>query len=96
MLGISTISFSNAFSDLPKEHWAYEKVETMTSKGVITGYKDGTFKPEKSVTREEFATILTKTLELDSSEFTYMNSLRNIYYNIDDEKNLLRIERMME
>ncbi len=42
------------------------------------------------------APYFEKALELDSSEFSYMNSLRNIYYNIDDEKNLLRIERMME
>ena len=63
---MGSISVSNAFSDMPKEHWAYDKVEEMTSKGIITGYADGTFKPEKEVTREEFATILTKTLELET------------------------------
>ena len=61
---IGCMSVSSAFTDMPKEHWAYDKVEEMTSNGIITGYTDGTFKPNREVTREEFATILTKALDL--------------------------------
>lgn len=46
------------FSDVSKEHWAFEDIMILTQKGVLKGYEDGTFKPEKEVTREEFVTIL--------------------------------------
>ena len=61
---IGCMSVSSAFTDMPKEHWAYDKVAEMTSKEIITGYTDGTFKLNREVTREEFATILTKALDL--------------------------------
>lgn len=64
MCGVIFMSSTNAFSDLPKEHWAYDKVMLMQSKGIISGFEDGTFRPNKPVTREQFATILVNTLEL--------------------------------
>ena len=40
--------------------WAEEAVETMQTAGVLTGYPDGSFKPEKGVTRAEAAAILAR------------------------------------
>ena len=34
------------------------KINTMYENGVISGFEDGTFKPEESITREQFAAIL--------------------------------------
>lgn len=62
MLGCMSSSF--AFSDLPNDHWAYNQVKIMQEKGIISGFTDGTFRPQNPVTREQFATILTKALEL--------------------------------
>ena len=64
VLGITT--FANAFTDLPSTHWAYNDVQKMVNEGIVSGYNDGSFKPEKNVTNEEFATILTKVLGLKS------------------------------
>ena len=41
------------------------------------------------------APYFEKALKLDPTEFTYMNSLRNIYYNAEDGANLERIEAML-
>ena len=41
------------------------------------------------------APYFEKALKLDPSEFSYMNSLRNIYYNAEDGANLERIEKLM-
>ncbi|TDA69946.1 MAG: hypothetical protein D9V47_03965 [Clostridia bacterium] len=46
------------FTDLPAGHWAYEAVTSLAASGIINGYPDGTFKPENSVTRAEFAKII--------------------------------------
>ena len=48
------------FSDLPGDYWAKEAVEQIASLGVLTGYPDGTFRPNAPITRAEFAAILVK------------------------------------
>lgn len=42
--------YGQSFTDVPKEHWAYGAVETASALGIINGYPDGTFLPEKPVT----------------------------------------------
>ena len=48
---------SSSFQDV-KGHWAEAYIGQLTNKGVITGFPDGTFKPEAPVTRAQFATIV--------------------------------------
>ena len=43
-----------SFSDVSGEHWAKEAVEALADKGIISGFGDGSFKPDNNVTREEF------------------------------------------
>lgn len=58
-----------AFSDVGKEHWAYPSIEWGVSRGIIKGYKDGSFKPNNQVTEAQFITMLSR---LDrSSDNTY-------------------------
>lgn len=57
------VSFGYVFSDLTEEHWAYNIVNKMHEQGIISGFYDGTFKPEDYVTKEQFATLLFKVLK---------------------------------
>ncbi|MEM9162716.1 MAG: family 10 glycosylhydrolase [Cyanobacteria bacterium P01_F01_bin.4] len=43
-----------------QNHWAQDCIEKLIEQGLITGYPDGTFKPEQPVTRAEFATLVIK------------------------------------
>ncbi|HCC07204.1 MAG TPA: hypothetical protein DEP72_03425 [Clostridiales bacterium] len=52
------------FSDLRQNHWAYGQVKKLVEAGVISGYEDGTFRPNGMVTRAEFAKILVNALKL--------------------------------
>lgn len=54
------------FTDVPTSHWAYEAITGMAGKGIILGFPDGTFKPEKEVSRAEFAAIMVRALNLDT------------------------------
>ena len=55
----SAISVSAAdFFDLSQDHWAYEAVQYVASKGVINGYEDGSFRPSNVVTRAEFVKLI--------------------------------------
>lgn len=46
-----------AFSDLGK-HWSSEYVMNLSSKEIISGYSDGTFRPDDSITRAEFYKVI--------------------------------------
>ncbi len=46
------------FSDVGKETWYTDAVTWAASEGIVTGYPDGSFHPEKQITREQFAAIV--------------------------------------
>ncbi len=58
------------FSDVSASYWGYSAISSLASKGIIVGYPDGTFKPDASITRAEFATMLVKALALNTSGTT--------------------------
>lgn len=62
-----TPSPSRSFSDLSSSHWAHDTIMEMVELGILSGYSDGTFKPNNSVTRAEFATIMVKALDLTAT-----------------------------
>ena len=51
-----------AFDDMAEERfsWAVEAVEAMAEKGIIKGYEDGTFRPDKEVTKEEALILVSR------------------------------------
>ncbi|MFX3631732.1 MAG: S-layer homology domain-containing protein [Candidatus Pristimantibacillus sp.] len=48
-------------------HWANGTINTFVNLGVVTGYEDGTFHPNASITRAEFATIIAKVFNLSAA-----------------------------
>lgn len=50
------------FPDVPTDHWAAKAIGTAAARGWIQGYPDGTFGPEKSLTRAEACTVLNRVL----------------------------------
>ncbi|MBI4835954.1 MAG: S-layer homology domain-containing protein [Candidatus Abawacabacteria bacterium] len=46
------------FPDVPSSHPNYTAVNFLRDRGVINGYEDGTYKPNRSVTRAEFLKII--------------------------------------
>lgn len=46
------------FTDLKESHWAYNSINYLSGNNILSGYSDGTFKPNNKVTRAEFAKIL--------------------------------------
>jgi hypothetical protein len=58
---------ASTFSDVPSSFWGYDAISSLSGKGIISGYPDGTFRPDNEVTRAEFATMLVKALGLSAS-----------------------------
>jgi len=51
---------TRVFSDVPKSHWAMEAVEALYEKGIVGGIGNGKFAPNQLITREEFASMVSK------------------------------------
>lgn len=54
-------------SDFPdiSGHWAEKEIRIAADYGVLKGYPDGTFQPNRAVTREEIAVILQRILQYE-------------------------------
>lgn len=56
----------NTFSDVPTSHAYYKDVQALYALGITTGYADNTFKPTGTVTRQNFAQFVNRTLYANS------------------------------
>ena len=48
------------FPDVTKEYWAAEPINAMAALGVMSGYADGTFGPEKTMSKAEFVSLIVR------------------------------------
>lgn len=55
------------FLDVAADHWAKQAIHALLAKGIIDGYRDGSFRPEGSITRAEFASLLMKLLKIQGT-----------------------------
>ncbi len=67
---ISSTAKSSPFKDVRYTHWAASYVQAAVSSGWITGYTDGTFRPDNYVKLEEAVSAVLKMLGFTSSDFT--------------------------
>ena len=48
----------NTFTDVPMDHWAKQQIEIAAELGLVSGYGNGTFKPDAHITHAEVITML--------------------------------------
>lgn len=90
---------SQAFIDLPKDHWAFKDVDFLIKQGYMEGYPDGTFKGRKVTTRYDLALILARILRsmeerkqgLEAATETERASLSRLTKEFRDELGLLGV-----
>lgn len=63
LLAIATPALASSFRDT-QGHWAGANIEALVQAGIVSGYPDGTFKPNNQISRAEFSTMLVKSLKL--------------------------------
>ena len=67
---VSGVSNSSPFSDVPYTHWAAGYIKNAVAQGWLTGYLDGSYKPDNTVTLEEAATGALKLLGYTTEDFS--------------------------
>ena len=63
-------SSTNSYSDVTADKWYNNAVSTLSRLGVISGYPDGTFRPDASITRAEFAKIAVSFCKYGSTTYS--------------------------
>ncbi len=59
-----------AFPDVPAGHWANGLVGAIAANGTMSGYPDGTFKPDQAMSRAEIASVLSSAYGFSQSSAT--------------------------
>jgi len=70
LTSISVFADDVVFSDVPENDSHYNAIYTLVAEGVVNGYDDGTFKPDATITRAEFAKLLAVASAPTGTVFT--------------------------
>ena len=84
------------FTDSAPTNWFYTAVNWANEKGLVEGFKDKTFKPNKSITNEELAVILARAIEKLELKTTNINSIDKGDYKFLADWNRDGIIKMLE
>ena len=68
-----------AFTDVPASHWAARSIAYAATRGWVTGYADGTFKPGNNITRAEVAAVTCRLLERSADKEYIRAHLKDVY-----------------
>ena len=80
---ISFEADENEFFDVDADEWYAPYINAAKYAGIINGYEDGSFKPEGSITREEAASIIGRTIEV--LEISLSADRLNVNFNDENE-----------
>jgi hypothetical protein len=58
----TAVASAAPFNDVKASHWAYDAVNKLAAKGFLQGYKDGSFKGDKTLTRYELAMVISRLM----------------------------------
>ncbi len=57
----------NTFTDVPSNAWYNNAISTMANAGVLKGYPDGSFQPNRAITRAEFCAMIGRFFSLNET-----------------------------
>ncbi len=69
----SAAVFAKDFSDVPKEHWAYENIGKLRELKITEGIGDNKFGMGKNITKQEFVTFLERLLKRELAGYAGSN-----------------------
>ncbi len=77
---------SSTFSDVPETHWASSAISAGTSAGWLSGYPDGTFRPDQNITRLE-AVKMINTAFHRTCDVNYVQTTKGFprFYDVSPE-----------
>lgn len=71
---------ANSFKDVKDNHWANSSIEQASKRDLISGYTDGTFRPNNKVTRAEFAAFLSRLSDVNERVAEPFSDVSNTHW----------------
>jgi uncharacterized protein YjdB len=71
-----TVVFGSNNTDI-EGHWAQTAIQTWIDSGYVSGYSDGTFKPDEAITRAEFVTLINNVVDLQATSSNGFSDVSN-------------------
>ena len=79
-LGLNPASGGTAtFSDVPRNNWAFQSIETVRASGLVSGYPNGTFMPSRSISRAEAMATLANASRMPMPNDATINQVLSSY-----------------
>ena len=87
----TTFAAANPFSDVPRDHWAYDAVTQLAADGIVEGYGDGTYRGDRNITRYEMAQMVAKAMAKDNMPVSDRALVDRLAAEFADELNNLGV-----
>ncbi len=78
LLLVPTYVYALEFKDINHGFWAYKEIDLLTDEGIISGYPDNEYLPQKLVTRAEYAAMVIKTIGQENIPIETMYTFEDI------------------
>ena len=75
-----------SLKSVAENHWAYEYIATATTYGWINGYEDGTFRPDRALSRAEAVTVINRMLNRGVDETSQLGDDVMIFPDVADPR----------
>ena len=92
---VPAFAASNPFMDVPANHWAYDAIAQLASRGVISGYPDGSYKGGQPATRYEMASAVARMLakvDMEKASKQDLELLKKLVLELKDELDALGVK----
>jgi hypothetical protein len=76
LVSVASLALAAGFTDVPSNNPYYAAISELSSRGIISGYADGTFGPNKPVLRKHFAKMIVGTVGLTPTEDDWLDENR--------------------
>jgi len=87
------------FTDVARDHWAYEDLEYLQSRGIITGLPGGAFQGDQFLSRYDAAAMIARAIKYlqnnpESVTLEDLDVLKNLIFQVNDDL-IARVESQM-
>ena len=88
---VQTTSYSSPYKDVPAKHWAAPYIRIAVSKGLMSGYSNGTFRPDSTMILEQGVNSVLLLLGYTQSDFVgaFPYAQMNVYSNNGLSENIV-------
>jgi|GEM_PF-3507815 len=76
--GNDSVASNDGFTDIGTRHRSYDAITYLSEQGVLEGYSDGTFQPDRTVNRAELLKILVGGQDIDPDPNRYRNCFDDV------------------